>query len=119
MPTSVKKIRDGLYLISWGASATPEQTVKVKLEECDDNCDTTLRLRFSGNGTHFVILELSNLLPNSKEKNYTSENLPVVFATKGGQCQVMTPKKKKQKACGCGALLGTVHRELTVPLAFI
>ena len=86
----MKKMRDGLYLVSWATSdTTNEQTVKVKLD-IDDKCDTTLKL--NGNGTAKVDLKLLLRLP--KEKNESNRILPDVFATKEGQCQVMTSKKE-------------------------
>ena len=89
MLTNVKKMRDGLYLVSWATSATYEQTVKIKLD-VDDNYDATLK--FNGNGTANVDLNLLLRLP--KEKNESNRILPDVFATKDGHCQVMTSKKE-------------------------
>lgn len=96
MTTSVKKLRDDMYLISWSESVfMGTKTVNVKLDVDDTSvlvADSTT-FKFSGNGTTKLDLELSKVLPTSKEKIYTKEMLPSIFANKDGNCQFMTPKK--------------------------
>ena len=90
--TTLKKIHNDLYLISWAAGANSSRSTDLEIDN-----KYRAALKFTDNGSNEVKLELFlRRLPSGVENRLTKENLPDVSASKDGICGNMNLKQLPQ-----------------------